>query len=74
MNLQSYDQDAWRKVWFGLIPPKVEIFVWQLLHGRLPVRSNLAARGIIDDGYISCPFCGVNEESVKHIFFDCMFA
>ncbi|KAL4303663.1 hypothetical protein GQ457_10G009830 [Hibiscus cannabinus] len=32
-------------VWRGFAPPKVEIFIWQVLRNRVPVQSELTNRG-----------------------------
>ncbi|OMO89459.1 hypothetical protein CCACVL1_07816 [Corchorus capsularis] len=39
----------WSKVWMGIAPPKVEIFLRQFLRGRIAVRSVLKARGLISE-------------------------
>ncbi|KAK3229324.1 hypothetical protein Dsin_001205 [Dipteronia sinensis] len=37
-------------VWYGVYPPKVELFVWQLLHGRILVKEVLCRFGMVLDG------------------------
>ncbi|KAL4385238.1 hypothetical protein GQ457_15G008200 [Hibiscus cannabinus] len=65
----------WDKfVWIGLAPPMVEAFVWRLLHGRVPVKSELAKRGFFPSVDICCPFCSVETESIDHLFFSCNFS
>ncbi|XP_071739248.1 uncharacterized protein [Rutidosis leptorrhynchoides] len=56
-----------------LIPKKVEIFVWRLLHKRLPVRTELDKRGL-DLNSVRCPLCDGDIESVDHIFTSCKLA
>ncbi|GMI73152.1 hypothetical protein like AT3G09510 [Hibiscus trionum] len=58
-------------VWSGLVPPRIDFFIWQAALGRLAVRSELAKRGIGDLSNILCPFCSVKEESVPHLFLYC---
>lgn len=36
-----------KDVWVTKVPPKVKIFSWRLIQGRLPTRWKLARKGII---------------------------
>lgn len=36
----------WKSIWAGLMPPKVEIFCWQLLHGKIAMKQILANRNL----------------------------
>ncbi|KAK3199277.1 hypothetical protein Dsin_022692 [Dipteronia sinensis] len=58
-------------VWKGTSPPKVEIFVWQLLRVRIMVRVMLNKIGAIRNGDLSCPLCVRDVESVDHLFLQC---
>ncbi|XP_058750551.1 uncharacterized protein LOC131623554 [Vicia villosa] len=59
-------------VWSNLIPLKVSVLAWRVWQNRIPTRDNLVKRGILVDSQNSCPFgCG-EEESVSHIFFECI--
>ncbi|KAL4271167.1 hypothetical protein GQ457_13G010790 [Hibiscus cannabinus] len=65
----------WEKVvWLGFAPPKVEAFVWLLLHGRVPVKDELFKRGILPSSDNFCFFCNNAPETVKHLFFSCNFS
>ncbi|XVF39216.1 hypothetical protein PTKIN_Ptkin01aG0017700 [Pterospermum kingtungense] len=61
----------WDEVWSGLLPPKVETFLWQLLKGRVAVKENLVARNIGNGLDAQCVFCRLEIESVSHLFFVC---
>ncbi|XP_071709164.1 uncharacterized protein [Rutidosis leptorrhynchoides] len=54
----------------GLVPKKIEIFIWRSLLRRLPVRVQLDKRGI-DLHSIRCPFCDDELETVEHVFIFC---
>ncbi|KAK8479753.1 hypothetical protein V6N12_053029 [Hibiscus sabdariffa] len=52
MKAQLYSSHSsvvnWEKVvWNGLAPPKVEAFMWLILHERVPVKMELLKRGRI---------------------------
>ncbi|XVF66579.1 hypothetical protein PTKIN_Ptkin10aG0048600 [Pterospermum kingtungense] len=49
----SVDLD-WKKVWNGLLPPKIETFYWQVLHGKVAVKANLLSGKAIHKSDIRC--------------------
>ncbi|KAK8993498.1 hypothetical protein V6N11_033593 [Hibiscus sabdariffa] len=62
----------WKKVvWIGLAPPKVEAFMWLILHEHVPVKVELLKRGVSLVADDSCPLCNQARETVEHIFFTC---
>ncbi|KAK3197988.1 hypothetical protein Dsin_021403 [Dipteronia sinensis] len=56
------------RVWQGLCPQKVEIFFWQLLHGRVTVREVIKKFGMLLDDSEGCPMCEDSKESIDHLF------
>jgi hypothetical protein len=58
-----------------LVASKVGDFAWQLLHNRIPTRSNLFKRPIIEAGEDrSCALCGEPEKSSMHLSIYCEVA
>ncbi|GKA74058.1 reverse transcriptase domain, reverse transcriptase zinc-binding domain protein [Tanacetum coccineum] len=57
-------------LWNKWVPKKVNIFVWRVLKGRIPVREELDKRGIDLDTTL-CPCCDSVVESCVHslVFF-----
>jgi hypothetical protein len=53
-------------IWKAKVPPKTNVFLWQLLRGRLPAGDQLAKRKGPSDG--CCALCGEWEDR-DHIFF-----
>jgi hypothetical protein len=45
------------------------MFIWRLAHNSLPVRRNLAQRGVKTDTI--CPVCHRLDEDSAHLFFKC---
>ncbi|GKB69336.1 reverse transcriptase domain, reverse transcriptase zinc-binding domain protein, partial [Tanacetum coccineum] len=70
-RLQS-DQLGQETVWNKLAPKKVNVFVWRVLKGRLPVLTELDKRGI-DLHTLLCP-CGNNVETINHAMLLCDMA
>jgi len=64
---QEEGEFEWRKIWQLHVPNKVKVFFWQLAHNSLPVRRNLARRGVLID--TRCPVCQRCDEDCGHIFF-----
>ena len=52
--------------------PKIKHFLWQLVSGYITVKKNLLARELQSD--VCCDRCGVSEESINHVFFECPLA
>ncbi|KAK3206849.1 hypothetical protein Dsin_020895 [Dipteronia sinensis] len=61
-------------VWQGASPPKIEIFLWQLLKGKVIVRKMLQRLGLDLSASIMCPLCDQKEETVDHIFLRCWWS
>ncbi|XP_039050464.1 uncharacterized protein LOC120191616 [Hibiscus syriacus] len=76
-SISSVDEDPfiWSKcVWQGLVPPRVEVFLWQVSLNKLAIRVELKKMGIPIGEDIQCPFCNQAEESVQHLFISCQFS
>ncbi|KAE8676694.1 hypothetical protein F3Y22_tig00111582pilonHSYRG00680 [Hibiscus syriacus] len=43
---ESTRSKLWKFVWANLAPLKVEVFVWKLVHGRVPTNVELVKRGV----------------------------
>ncbi|XP_071688288.1 uncharacterized protein [Rutidosis leptorrhynchoides] len=54
----------------NLILKKVEVFVWRVLKGRIPVLVELEKRGV-DLHSVRCPNCDNDIESVCHSLLSC---
>jgi hypothetical protein len=63
----SHFDDVWRTK----VPPRVRIFLWQLIRGRLPCSEQVAKRMGPSNG--TCAWCG-EVEDCDHIFFKCAIA
>ena len=58
-------------VWDIKIPPRVQYFLWLLSKNKLLTRDNLGKRRKVEDS--TCLFCK-EQESLNHLFFDCVVA
>ncbi|XP_071713444.1 uncharacterized protein [Rutidosis leptorrhynchoides] len=74
------DQDVFRRditipgtLINGMVPLKVEIFIWRARRHRILVRVELYKRGI-DLSSIRCPICDDELEDVNHALFNCKFS
>ncbi|KAK3188936.1 hypothetical protein Dsin_028497 [Dipteronia sinensis] len=57
---------------WGLCPPKVEVFVWQLLKGWVLVIEVLLKFGVaVQMASSGCPMCDGGSESIDHVFLLC---
>jgi hypothetical protein len=60
-----------KDVWRMKVPPRIRVFLWQLIQGRLPSCDQVAKRHGPSDG--RCALCGEIEDC-NHIFFSCHLA
>jgi ribonuclease HI len=59
-------------IWSPDIPPSKSLFIWRLMHDKVPTDENLLRRGCFIPSM--CSFCFKHDESSFHIFFECDFA
>lgn len=63
---------SWKKIWKLIVPPKVKIFWWRVVHEFLPSKDILHHRHIEPTKF--CEACGADTESVLHAFTECTTA
>jgi hypothetical protein len=60
-------------IWKNKVPLKLKIFIWLAIHNRVPTKDVLLHRNInIADA--SCVLCGMAEETVDHLFLQCIIS
>ena len=66
-----YPPEQWKFKWIWKVdvPPKLKLFLWQLLNQGLPVRSNLHYR--CSDVSENCQLCAHPSETEDHLFLTC---
>ncbi|KAL8510999.1 hypothetical protein ACS0TY_017719 [Phlomoides rotata] len=68
-------EEAFELLWQSKAVRHHQAIAWKVLKLRLPTKDELRKRRIIPDLQdISCPLCGVEDESVYHLFFGCIFS
>lgn len=58
-------------IWKLNLIPKVKLFAWELIRGKITIRGYLRNVGIDVDG--DCPFCHNHLEEIDHFFRGCSF-
>ena len=58
--------EIWNYLWNCRTIPKIEMFSWTLMHGRVLTGENLEKMGIA--GPFCCPLCAVDAENISHVF------
>jgi hypothetical protein len=58
-------------MWKAKAPLKIKIFMWLVAQGAILTKDNLGKRKW--KGNMSCAFC-CDQETVQHIFFECLTA
>jgi hypothetical protein len=59
-------------IWKNAMPPRVQMFFWLLLKGRIQCRSNLFRKHIVDSP--ACLICDADQETPDHLIFQCPIA
>ena len=54
-----------------MVPIKVNVCIWRATNNKLPTYCSIASKGINMDT-LRCPFCNNVDESIDHIFCDCV--
>ncbi|XP_016199059.1 uncharacterized protein LOC107640024 [Arachis ipaensis] len=60
-------------VWRGMVPPRIELFGWFVLIGRVNTKERLSRLGVIRLNDTLCVLCKREIESVEHLFLLCEF-
>lgn len=60
-----------RLVWRAVVPPKLKLFFWLALHGRIWTADRRKRHGLQDHG--NCIFCDQADETVDHLLSACVF-
>jgi hypothetical protein len=68
---QGASVTCFKEAWRTRVPPKIRVFLWQLIRGRLPSCDQVAKRHRPSDG--RCALCQ-EVEDCNHIFFSCPIA
>ncbi|KAL6180678.1 hypothetical protein ACLB2K_047338 [Fragaria x ananassa] len=58
-----------KKLWKLNVPPKVKIFGWLVLRGKLKTRDRLHRFEFLNHNI--CPLCNIEEETMDHLFYNC---
>ncbi|MBA0839519.1 hypothetical protein Goarm_005232, partial [Gossypium armourianum] len=64
-------QNFYNKLWKFQVASKIKITTWKIANNCIPMFDNLQVRNL--QVVNICPLCHTIEESVSHIFRDCMF-
>ncbi|CAL1405295.1 unnamed protein product [Linum trigynum] len=66
------DRSSWIRLWEANIPPKLKVFVWQILNRILPTTEALIEKGV--PVLPRFPVCWAESETMEHLFFYCLVA
>ncbi|KAG2330605.1 hypothetical protein Bca52824_001785 [Brassica carinata] len=67
---RNENQALYIAIWSSKVSPKIQLFLWKLFQGALPIGENLAKRGLLYN--IVCRHCG-ELETAEHLFLHCSY-
>ena len=56
----------WKSLWSYASIPKIDFFIWALLHNSILIGEKLKSKGW--EGPSRCPLCNRAEETIEHLF------
>jgi ribonuclease HI len=68
-STQGRHSKIWKKLWKLQLPNVEKLCFWRACQNILPTRENLCRRKVITDP--SCPVCGLEEETICHVLWQC---
>ncbi|XP_019433997.1 PREDICTED: uncharacterized protein LOC109340726 [Lupinus angustifolius] len=69
------DNIFFKRLWLCNVPPKLRCLAWRVSKDGVPTLLNLASRGVLGEhDPVRCIFCGVEVESVDHLFYSCSWS
>lgn len=68
LTLSEKIDSIWKHVWANLTLFRVEIFIWQLMHGKVVVKDKLAKKGMLQNNSILCMLRNVERETCCYLF------
>ncbi|XP_029152456.1 uncharacterized protein [Arachis hypogaea] len=63
-----------RTIWKSLVPPRVELFIWFVLTGRVNTKERLNRLGVVNQEDVACVLCNKGVEFGHHLFLACEFS
>jgi zinc-binding in reverse transcriptase len=71
-EVENVAHPYWREIWDLDVIPRVKIFPWKVGCNALPVLAALHRR--MQNILPLCQICGMEDETIRHMIFDCSFA
>jgi len=62
---------VYKKFWRSKVVPSALVFTWRVLENKIATRINLERRKIAVKSLL-CGLCGLEEETCRHLFFECI--
>ena len=70
-NVNSMESEP---IWQGIYPPKIEVFVWKLVKGRVMVKDVIRCCFGYSPLSVVSPLCNADDETVDHLFLNCRWS
>ncbi|KAK2646301.1 hypothetical protein Ddye_021496 [Dipteronia dyeriana] len=70
----SFESFVFKDIWQGICPPKIEVFLWQSLRGKVLVKDAMQRYGMNHIKDMDCSFYRSGTETMDYVFWLCMWS
>lgn len=63
-----------KKIWSGVVPPRIEVFTWLAILGKINSKEKLMRLNIIPPDEAECVLCNSQIENPDHLLLQCPFS
>jgi hypothetical protein len=67
-------QSFWKKLWKLNLNDRLRLFLWKIAWNILPTTSRINSILPLPNRQSECPLCKIANDSLYHLFFNCIFA
>jgi hypothetical protein len=74
MSSPLLESNSWKALWKLKLNARLILFLWKIAWNLFPSKAKLKAIFQIPSLDSLCPLCSTEEDSLSHLFFNCIFA
>ncbi|XP_041011347.1 uncharacterized protein LOC121255133 [Juglans microcarpa x Juglans regia] len=64
----------WKNLWKLKVQDRLKMLLWKISPNLLPTKALISTVLNLEPDLIKCPLCNTEQESLHHLFFNCIFS